>query len=146
MSPASKLAALLAILSAAASTGCGDRSEADSPLVFVAASFDRAISAVDTAVSLRVQSASSSVLARQIANGAKPSCFVSANLEWMDFVEDGDLIEVDLDKFELNIKIRDDELVARLDNWQAKPAPYTKGVLSKYIKLVQPASTGAITG
>ena len=61
-------------------------------------------------------------------------------------VEDGDLIEVDLDKFELNIKISDDELVARLDNWQPKPPPYTKGVLSKYIKLVQPASTGAITG
>ena len=61
-------------------------------------------------------------------------------------VEDGDLIEVDLDKFELNVKITDDELVARLDKWQPKPPPYTRGVLSKYIKLVHPASTGAITG
>ena len=61
-------------------------------------------------------------------------------------VEDGDLIEVDLDNFELNIKISDDELAARLAKWQPKPPPYTKGVLSKYIKLVHPASTGAITG
>jgi dihydroxy-acid dehydratase len=60
-------------------------------------------------------------------------------------VENGDLIEVDLDKFELNVKISDDELAARLDKWQPRPAPYTKGVLSKYIKLVNPASTGAIT-
>ena len=61
-------------------------------------------------------------------------------------VEDGDQIEVDLDNFELNIKISDDELAARLAKWQPKPPPYTKGVLSKYIKLVHPASTGAITG
>ncbi|HIN14908.1 MAG: dihydroxy-acid dehydratase [Dehalococcoidia bacterium] len=61
-------------------------------------------------------------------------------------IEDGDQIEVDLDNFELNIKISDDELAARLAKWQPKPPPYTKGVLSKYIKLVHPASTGAITG
>ena len=61
-------------------------------------------------------------------------------------IKDGDQIEVDLDNFELNIKISDDELAARLAKWQPKPPPYTKGVLSKYIKLVHPASTGAITG
>ena len=61
-------------------------------------------------------------------------------------VEDGDLIEVDLEKFELNLKVSDEELQARLGKWQPKPPPYTKGVLSKYIKLVHPASTGAITG
>ena len=61
-------------------------------------------------------------------------------------IEDGDQIEVDLDNFELNIKISDDELAARLAKWQPKTPPYTKGVLSKYIKLVHPASTGAITG
>jgi dihydroxy-acid dehydratase len=61
-------------------------------------------------------------------------------------VQDGDQIEVDLQKFELNVKISDEELAARLSKWQPKPPPYTKGVLSKYIKLVHPASTGAITG
>ena len=61
-------------------------------------------------------------------------------------IEDGDLIEVDLEKFELNVKISDEELQARLARWQPKPPPYTRGVLAKYIKLVHPASTGAITG
>ncbi|MDA1280667.1 MAG: dihydroxy-acid dehydratase [Chloroflexi bacterium] len=61
-------------------------------------------------------------------------------------VQDGDLIEVDLNKFELNVRISDSELAARLKKWQPKPPPYTKGVLSKYIKLVNPASTGAVTG
>jgi len=40
----------------------------------------------------------------------------------------------------------DTEIAARLSKWQPKPPPYTKGVLSKYIKLVHPASTGAVTG
>lgn len=60
-------------------------------------------------------------------------------------VQDGDQIEVNLDDFELNVKISDEEMKARLDKWQPKPPPYTKGVLSKYIKLVNPASTGATT-
>ena len=58
----------------------------------------------------------------------------------------GDQIEVDLDNFELNVKISEQELQSRLAKWQPKPPPYTKGVLSKYIKLVNPASTGAVTG
>ncbi|HJN94383.1 MAG: dihydroxy-acid dehydratase [Dehalococcoidia bacterium] len=61
-------------------------------------------------------------------------------------VEDGDQIEVDLNNFELNVKISEQELQSRLAKWQPKPPPYTKGVLSKYIKLVNPASTGAVTG
>ena len=61
-------------------------------------------------------------------------------------VENGDQIEVDLDNFELNVKISAQELKSRLSKWQPKPPPYTKGVLSKYIKLVNPASTGAVTG
>ena len=61
-------------------------------------------------------------------------------------VKNGDQIEVDLDNFELNVKISDQELQSRLAKWQPKPPPYTKGVLSKYIKLVNPASTGAVTG
>jgi dihydroxy-acid dehydratase len=60
-------------------------------------------------------------------------------------VQDGDQIEVNLDDFELNVKISDEELVSRLSTWQPKPPSYTKGVLSKYIKLVNPASTGATT-
>ena len=60
-------------------------------------------------------------------------------------VQDGDEIEVNLDKFELNVKISDEEMAERLEKWSPKPPPYKSGVLSKYIKLVNPASTGATT-
>jgi dihydroxy-acid dehydratase len=61
-------------------------------------------------------------------------------------VRDGDTIEIDIDNFELNVKISDAELKSRLAKWQPKPPPYTRGALSKYIKLVQPAAKGAVTG
>ncbi len=61
-------------------------------------------------------------------------------------VEDGDLIEIDLEKFELNIKISNEEMKSRLNNIVLPKPPYTSGVLGKYIKLVQPASKGAFTG
>ena len=60
-------------------------------------------------------------------------------------VQDGDTIEINLNDFELNIKISPEQLQDRLSHWQPKPPPYTRGSLSKYIKLVQPASTGAVT-
>ncbi len=61
-------------------------------------------------------------------------------------VHDGDEIEVDLERFELNLKISDEELRSRLSEWTPRPPPYTKGALGKYIKLVQPAAKGAVTG
>ena len=61
-------------------------------------------------------------------------------------VESGDVVEIDLDKFELNVRISDEELQDRLSKWQPKPPPYDRGTLSKYIKLVQPAAKGAVTG
>ncbi len=61
-------------------------------------------------------------------------------------VQSGDVVEIDLDKFELNVRISDEELKARMDKWQPKPPPYDRGTLGKYIKLVQPAAKGAYTG
>jgi dihydroxy-acid dehydratase len=61
-------------------------------------------------------------------------------------VEPDDVVEIDLEKFELNVRISDEELKARLAKWTPKPPPYARGVLSKYIKLVQPAAKGAVTG
>lgn len=60
-------------------------------------------------------------------------------------VQNGDTIEINLEHFQLNVLISDDELQNRLNKWQPKPSYYTRGSLGKYIKLVQPASTGAIT-
>jgi len=61
-------------------------------------------------------------------------------------VEKGDIIEIDLEKFELNLKVSEKEINERLKN-VVKPEPLFKsGVLAKYTKLVQPASKGAVTG
>lgn len=61
-------------------------------------------------------------------------------------VQDGDTIEINLSDFELNVKISDEELQERLSKWEPKDPPYSRGSLGKYIKLVGPASAGAVTG
>ena len=61
-------------------------------------------------------------------------------------VENGDIIEIDLEKFELNMKVSDLDIKNRLISIKHPDPPYKSGVLGKYIKLVQPASKGAITG
>ena len=60
-------------------------------------------------------------------------------------VEDGDTVEIDLEKFELNLKISSEEIAERLKSWKPRKPLYEKGTLGKYIKLVQPASKGAVT-
>ena len=61
-------------------------------------------------------------------------------------VRDGDTVEINLEDFELTLRIGEEEMQDRLSKWQPKPPPYNRGSLGKYIKLVQPASTGAVTG
>ncbi len=60
-------------------------------------------------------------------------------------VEDGDTVEIDLEKFELNLKISSEEIAERLKSWKPRKPLYERGTLGKYIKLVQPASKGAVT-
>ncbi len=60
-------------------------------------------------------------------------------------LRDGDTIEIDLQKSELNVELSDTEIVARLESW-SPPAPrYRAGVLGKYAALVSSASEGAVT-
>ncbi len=61
-------------------------------------------------------------------------------------VQDGDVIEIDLENFELNTSVSHQEMQSRLSKWTPRQSAYTRGTLAKYIKLVQPASRGAITG
>ena len=61
-------------------------------------------------------------------------------------LRDGDLIDLDLERFELNVRISKEELDDRLSGWTAPPPAYTRGTLGKYIKLVGPAAQGAVTG
>ncbi len=77
-------------------------------------------------------------------------------------LRDGDIIEVVLDRhsepgldpgegpgagsYQLNVKLSADEIKRRLRDWRPPAPHYTTGVLAKYIKLVGPAATGAVTG
>jgi len=62
------------------------------------------------------------------------------------FVRDGDLIRVDIAARSLDLLVDPAELEARRKGWAPLPPRYTRGVLAKYSKLVQSASTGAVTG
>lgn len=60
------------------------------------------------------------------------------------FVRDGDRIRLDVAHARLDLLVDDDELAARRVDWAPLPPRYTRGVLAKYAKLVQSASTGAV--
>ena len=60
-------------------------------------------------------------------------------------LDDGDVVEVDVEARELRVVLDDDVIVKRLADW-APPAPrYRSGVFAKYAATVSSASEGAIT-
>ena len=69
-------------------------------LVFAAASLQTVLDALveptlrSTGVRMRVSYAASSALARQIENGAPAGLFISADLEWMDYLAERKLVQV----------------------------------------------------
>ncbi|MGO3504381.1 Dihydroxy-acid dehydratase [Corynebacterium xerosis] len=62
------------------------------------------------------------------------------------FVRDGDRIRLDVSSGALDLLVDEAELETRREGWEPLPPKFTKGVLGKYVKLVQSASTGAILG
>ncbi|WP_287903151.1 dihydroxy-acid dehydratase [Arthrobacter sp.] len=62
------------------------------------------------------------------------------------FVKDGDRIRVDIAARSFDLLVDEEELAARKIGWAPLPARFTTGVLSKYAKLVNSASTGAYCG
>ena len=62
------------------------------------------------------------------------------------FLRDGDRIRVDIANRTLDVLVDPDELEQRKQGWEPLPPVYTRGVLAKYIRLVQSAAKGAITG
>jgi len=62
------------------------------------------------------------------------------------FVKDGDRIRVDIAALSFDLLVDEEELAARKIGWAPLPARFTTGVLSKYAKLVNSASTGAYCG
>jgi dihydroxy-acid dehydratase len=61
------------------------------------------------------------------------------------FVEDGDVIRVDVPARSLDLKVDAAVLEERKANWKLPEPRYTSGVLAKFAKLVQGAELGAVT-
>jgi dihydroxy-acid dehydratase len=61
------------------------------------------------------------------------------------FVEEGDMILIDVPSKTLDLQVDAATLEARRQGWQPNAPRYTTGVLGKYARLVQGAETGAIT-
>src|SRR5215216_3727204 len=60
------------------------------------------------------------------------------------FLEDGDEIVLDVANGLLEVNLNDAELRRRREAWTPTPRPAPRGVLAKYVKLVQSANVGAI--
>ena len=61
-------------------------------------------------------------------------------------IEDGDIIEIDINKRTLELKVSEEVLAQRRNNFVPPMSKITSGYLSKYARTVQDASHGAIVG
>jgi len=61
-------------------------------------------------------------------------------------LRDGDIVVMDVETRQLNVRVSDAEMADRRQSWQPPPPRYESGVMSKYAKLVSSASVGAVTG
>jgi dihydroxy-acid dehydratase len=60
-------------------------------------------------------------------------------------IEEGDPITIDAHTLTLSLNVPDAEIARRRAAWK-QPAPrYTRGLMAKYMKLVGPATRGAVT-
>lgn len=60
------------------------------------------------------------------------------------FIQDGDIIEIDTVKRTINVKLSDEELERRKENWKGFEPKVKTGYLARYSKHVTSASTGGI--
>lgn len=60
------------------------------------------------------------------------------------YVQEGDIIEIDISAYSIHLKVDDETLCERLTNAQLKPPKVLSGWLARYARMVQSADTGAI--
>jgi dihydroxy-acid dehydratase len=70
-----------------------------------------------------------------------PEAAVGGNIA---LIEEGDVIEIDIDAHSVNIKVSDEELKKRRANWKPRPPKITSGYLARYTAMVSSGSRGAI--
>lgn len=60
------------------------------------------------------------------------------------FVKDGDIIEIDIENCILNVKVSDEEMAKRRENWTPNEPKVKTGYLRRYSKTVSSAMQGAV--
>jgi dihydroxy-acid dehydratase len=63
----------------------------------------------------------------------------------MAFIEEGDIITIDVDRKALDLEVAADVLSSRRSRWVPPEPRYRGGVMAKYAALVSSASSGAVT-
>ena len=59
-------------------------------------------------------------------------------------VEEGDIISINIPECTLNVKVSDEELAKRRDQWQPREPQVTTGYLARYREMVTSGNRGAI--
>jgi len=59
-------------------------------------------------------------------------------------IEDGDIIEIDINANTINVRLSDEELAARKAKWQPREPKITTGYLARYASLVTSGNRGAV--
>lgn len=60
------------------------------------------------------------------------------------FIEEGDIISIDIPANTINVKVSDDVLAERKAKWQPREPKVTTGYLARYASMVTSANTGAV--
>lgn len=71
-----------------------------------------------------------------------PEAFVGGPIA---FIENGDMIKIDIETHEINVDITEEEFAKRRKQWIQPPPKHKTGILAKYAHLVSSASKGAVT-
>lgn len=85
----------------------------------------------------------------RFSGGTRGLCVGHVSPEAMEgsliaLVQEGDTIEIDVNKRTINLVVSDEEINIRKQNWDCPRPKIEKGYLSRYSRLVSSASTGAV--
>jgi dihydroxy-acid dehydratase len=59
-------------------------------------------------------------------------------------VNEGDMIEIDINNYSITLKVSDEELAKRKEQWQPRTPKVTTGYLARYAAMVTSGNRGAI--
>ncbi|MFH1716872.1 MAG: dihydroxy-acid dehydratase [Planctomycetota bacterium] len=85
----------------------------------------------------------------RFSGGTRGACIGHISPEAMvggpiGLLKDGDIIEIDIPKSKIDVKLSDDELARRKKTWKSPKPKITKGCLAKYAAMATSADTGAV--